>query len=96
LTVSCEVVALTKTAVEEANRENGEPRIHNAVVVEFAACPKLVVGVNGKVAVPSESVPQESTPAVEAFTSQATALRSETTREVEDAVPLAVIEVVEA
>lgn len=65
------------------------------VEVEFAAAPKLVVGVKGKAA-PVASVPQEKIPFVSAFTSQLAALRAETVRLVEDAVPETVSAVVEA
>ena len=57
----------------------------------------IEVGVKGKeLPDPVESVPQESVPLVEALTSQSAALRPETIREVEEAVPEAVIIVVDA
>ena len=55
--------------------------------------PKLVVGVHANV---PASVPHESTPAVLAFTSQEAAFKSETTSDVDEAVPLVEIAVVEA
>ena len=45
---------------------------------------------------PVASVPQEKVPLVEALTSQLAALRPETTSEVDEAVPEAVIAVVDA
>jgi len=51
---------------------------------------------NGSWTLDEASVPQDSTPAVLDFTSHEAAFKPETTREVEDAVPLAVIAVVEA
>ena len=48
LTVSAVVDAYSNTEVEEAERAMGEPLNHICVVVEFASCPKLVVGVQAK------------------------------------------------
>ena len=44
-TVNAVVEAYSNMEVEEAERAMGEPRIHIWVEVEFASCPKLVVGV---------------------------------------------------
>ena len=66
------------------------------VVVAEVEVPKLLPGVKGYAKLSPTSVPHDKTPLVDALTSQAAALRPETTREVEDAVPEAVIAVVEA
>ena len=44
-TVNCVVEAYSNMEVEEAERAMGEPLNHTCVEVEFASCPKLVVGV---------------------------------------------------
>ena len=96
-TESLVVDAFVSTAVDEAKNEKGVACIQSAVVVAFATwLPKFVVEVNANAALPSESVPHDRTPAVLDFTSQLAAFNPETTREVEDAVPEAVIAVVEA
>src|SRR3989338_10919986 len=81
---SCVVEAFTKTAVDEANREKGEPRSHSEVVVAFTFWLKLVVGDHANV---PASVPQVITPFVSALRSQLVLFRPDTTREEEDAVP---------
>src|SRR3989338_3989426 len=64
LTVSAVVDAYSNTEVEEAERAMGEPLNHICVVVEFASCPKLVVGVQAKeLPAPVSSVPQTKFPA---------------------------------
>ena len=95
-TESLVVDAFVSTAVDEAKNEKGVACIQSAVVVAFATwLPKFVVEVKANAALPSESVPHETTPAV-AFRSQFVAFNPETTRAVEDAVPFTVIAVVEA
>src|SRR3989344_8422530 len=72
---SCVVEAFTKTAVDEANREKGEPRSHSEVVVAFTFWLKLVVGDHANV---PESVPQVITPFVSALRSQFAEFKAET------------------
>jgi len=63
VTVNAVVEAYSNMEVEEAERAMGEPLNHTCVEVEFASCPKLVVGVHANAApLPVESAAQPNSP----------------------------------